>query len=125
MLGSIPDGLNVAEVMAVLEAIPGVQSVHELQIWCLSQEKVRANVHVVVSEDMPYTKNEWLRSVAKCLNHFGIVDMTVQVEDGAGVSDRADNGSEGTGMSRDLGHWTKHARNVRMTEILDGHAALA
>ncbi|KAK7928932.1 hypothetical protein PG985_005930 [Apiospora marii] len=71
LLESAPGGVD----------IPGIDSVHELHIWRLDQQKAIASAHVVVGADA--TVADFMRrarTVNECLHAYGIHSTTLQPE---------------------------------------------
>ncbi|KAF2868191.1 cation efflux protein [Massariosphaeria phaeospora] len=98
LLESAPPGVNLAHVQHDLEALPGVQSVHELHVWRLDQRKAIASAHVVVSEENLARFMEKAQTFGECLHAYGIHSVTLQPElapkeDEAMESSGADAGS--------------------------------
>lgn len=60
--------------------IPGIESVHELHIWRLDQQKAIASAHVVVSDQSMSNFIEKARTVNECLHAYGIHSSTLQPE---------------------------------------------
>ena len=60
--------------------IPGIESVHELHIWRLDQQKAIASAHVVVSDQSVSSFSEKARTVNECLHAYGIHSATLQPE---------------------------------------------
>lgn len=60
--------------------IPGIESVHELHIWRLDQQKAIASAHVVVSDESMSNFIEKARTVNECLHAYGIHSSTLQPE---------------------------------------------
>lgn len=60
--------------------IPGIESVHELHIWRLDQQKAIASAHVVVSDQSVEGFIEKARTVNECLHAYGIHSATLQPE---------------------------------------------
>lgn len=63
-----------------LPQIPGIESVHELHIWRLDQQKAIASAHVVVSDQSMSSFLEKARTVNECLHAYGIHSATLQPE---------------------------------------------
>ena len=76
---AVPASVDLAEVVAYLEKLPGVQAVHDLHIWAMSTTETALTVHLVkpvVEDDDPL-----LRRVAQQLHdRFGIEHVTIQIE---------------------------------------------
>jgi zinc transporter 1 len=60
--------------------IPGIESVHELHIWRLDQQKAIASAHVVVSDQSVSSFIDKARTVNECLHAYGIHSATLQPE---------------------------------------------
>ncbi|KAK7748540.1 hypothetical protein SLS53_000560 [Cytospora paraplurivora] len=81
LLQSAPRGVEIADVKHDLEKIPGIESVHELHIWRLDQQKAIASAHVVVADDQSLSSFiEKARTVNECLHAYGIHSATLQPE---------------------------------------------
>ncbi|CAK7211842.1 hypothetical protein SCUCBS95973_001261 [Sporothrix curviconia] len=80
LMESAPRGVDVQDVQHDLEKIDGIESVHELHIWRLDQQKAIASVHVVVSDQTVSSFMEKARTVSQCLHAYGIHSATLQPE---------------------------------------------
>ncbi|KAJ5201733.1 uncharacterized protein N7498_006396 [Penicillium cinerascens] len=80
LLESAPTGVDPSDVQHDLEKVPGVDSIHELHIWRLNQQKTLASVHVVVSEPSVESFLETARTINQCLHAYGIHSATIQPE---------------------------------------------
>lgn len=80
LLESAPRGVEIDDVKHDLEQIPGIESVHELHIWRLDQQKAIASAHVVVSDQSMSNFIEKARTVNECLHAYGIHSSTLQPE---------------------------------------------
>lgn len=80
LLQSAPRGVEIDDVKHDLEQIPGIESVHELHIWRLDQQKAIASAHVVVSDESMSSFLEKARTVNECLHAYGIHSATLQPE---------------------------------------------
>lgn len=80
LLQSAPRGVEIDDVKHDLEQIPGIESVHELHIWRLDQQKAIASAHVVVTDDSMSSFLEKARTVNECLHAYGIHSATLQPE---------------------------------------------
>lgn len=99
----------VDRVTPRLLQIPGIESVHELHIWRLDQQKAIASAHVVVSDQSMESFLEKARTVNECLHAYGIHSATLQPETvaevggggsgGSGSGSAPGNLSEGVGSS--------------------------
>ncbi|KEY81233.1 cation diffusion facilitatormetal ion transporter [Aspergillus fumigatus] len=80
LLQSVPLGVDPEDVKHDLEAIPGVESVHELHIWRLNQEKALASVHLAVSDELIADFMETAKIINECFHAYGIHSTTLQPE---------------------------------------------
>ncbi|KAI3397775.1 hypothetical protein diail_10428 [Diaporthe ilicicola] len=98
LLESAPRGVEIDDVKHDLEQIPGIESVHELHIWRLDQQKAIASAHVVVSDQSMSNFIEKARTVNECLHAYGIHSSTLQPETAEGeiVQDTASTSVDAT-----------------------------
>lgn len=82
-----------------LVQIPGIESVHELHIWRLDQQKAIASAHVVVSDQTMDSFIEKARTVNECLHAYGIHSATLQPETVSGDGSASDHVSDGASSS--------------------------
>ncbi len=78
LLESAPAHCPPGAVRAQLEAIPGIESVHDLHIWSVSSGMVAMSAHAVVRE--PDRHQHVLEHVHDAMKLFGIEHVTVQLE---------------------------------------------
>ncbi|KAG6011161.1 hypothetical protein E4U43_008485, partial [Claviceps pusilla] len=76
----VPAGINVEHVKHDIEMINGVQSVHELHIWRLNQQKSIATAHIVVNDRTVRDFAETAKIIMECLHAYGIHSATIQPE---------------------------------------------
>ena len=77
LMESSPTHIDPAHVQVGLEALHGVDSVHDVHVWQLGQDQFNASVHVVTtlpSDDVLMTVREHMKDA------YGIDHVTVQVE---------------------------------------------
>ena len=78
-LDRVPEHIPPADVVAALEALPGVTRVHDLHIWSLSTTDVALTCHLVMPAGCP--GDAFLRAVSDLLHdRFAIGHSTIQVE---------------------------------------------
>ena len=78
-LDCVPEHIPPAEVVAELEALPGVVRVHDLHIWSLSTTEVALTCHLVMPAGCP--GDTFLSEAGDRLRHrFGIGHSTIQIE---------------------------------------------
>lgn len=81
LLGHVPSNVDVEEVRHDIEKVPGIESLHELHLWSLTQEKAIATAHVSVPEDTTVESFMGLaKTVSECLHAYGIHSVTLQPE---------------------------------------------
>jgi len=88
LLESAPAHISPGEVRARLEAIPGLESLHDLHVWSVSSGMVAMSAHAVVND--PERHQPVLEQVQAEMKSFGIEHVTVQLErhDSAGGETR-------------------------------------
>lgn len=77
LLQAVPSDVSIDNIRDKLKAVEGVVSVHELHIWQLSDTKIIASVHVLLS-----SRDYMLISskIRKTLHSYGIHSATIQPE---------------------------------------------
>ncbi len=78
-MDAVPRDINFNEVMNFMEALKGVEEVHDLHIWAMSTTETALTAHLVI----PHQENDdkFLSKVCKELNQkFGIGHSTIQIE---------------------------------------------
>ncbi|HJU68858.1 MAG TPA: cation diffusion facilitator family transporter [Gemmatimonadaceae bacterium] len=78
LLESTPSHIAVGTVRKQLEAIPGIESVHDLHVWTVTSGVVAMSVHAIVRE--PERHQHVLEHVHDAMRLFGIQHVTVQLE---------------------------------------------
>lgn len=78
LLESTPEHIPVDAVRKQLEAIPNIESVHDLHVWSVTPKMVAMSVHAVVRE--PSAHQHVLEHVHDAMRLFGIEHVTVQLE---------------------------------------------
>ena len=78
LLESTPRHIPVDAVRKQLQAIPDIESVHDLHVWAVTPQMVAMSVHAVVRE--PSTHQHVLEHVHDAMRLFGIEHVTVQLE---------------------------------------------
>ena len=78
LLETSPANISLGAVREQLEAIPGIESVHDLHVWTVTSGVVAMSVHAIVRE--PERHQHVLEHVHDALRLFGISHVTVQLE---------------------------------------------
>jgi cobalt-zinc-cadmium efflux system protein len=89
LLEGAPDHLDIDKIRTDLEAaIPGVENVHHVHAWSLTQDKPMLTLHARVA-DLSDSEQVTLAIGARLRERYGVDHVTVQIEcttctDGAG-----------------------------------------
>ena len=78
LLESTPDHIPLGAVRAQIEAIPGIESVHDLHVWSVTPAMVAMSAHCIVRE--PAHHQHVLEHVHDAMRLFGIEHVTIQIE---------------------------------------------
>jgi cobalt-zinc-cadmium efflux system protein len=78
LLESTPAHIPLPAVRAQLEAIPGIESVHDLHVWAVTPAVVAMSAHCIVRE--PEQQHHALEHIHDAMRLFGIDHVTIQLE---------------------------------------------
>ncbi|KZS93089.1 cation efflux protein [Sistotremastrum niveocremeum HHB9708] len=78
LLQGTPSSISVEDIRTAILRLPGVQSVHELHVWQLSETKIVASLHVWVSSGVDYM--DLAMQMRKVLHDHGVHSATIQPE---------------------------------------------
>ena len=78
LLEGVPKHIDLSSVRAQLEAIPGVESVHDLHVWSVTPRMVAMSAHAIVRDAS--MQQHVLEHVHDAMALFGIAHVTVQIE---------------------------------------------
>ena len=78
LLESTPAHISLGAVREQLEAIPGIESVHDLHVWSVTSTMIAMSAHAIVRE--PERHQHVLEHVHDAMRLFGIDHVTVQLE---------------------------------------------
>jgi cobalt-zinc-cadmium efflux system protein len=79
LFDGVPESVVLAEVDALLRAMPGVEDVHDLHVWAMSTTDIALSAHLVMPAGHP--GDAFLQRVADKLHeHFHITHPTIQIE---------------------------------------------
>jgi cobalt-zinc-cadmium efflux system protein len=78
LFDGVPEGVDLAAVSALLQALPGVERVHDLHVWAMGTSQVALTAHLVMPE---HPADDALLAAATQALHdrFGIEHVTIQV----------------------------------------------
>jgi len=81
LLEGTPRGMELERITAVIAAIPGVNSVHDLHVWSLGSESHALSCHISIQDIPPSESEQILREVKERLRAgFRIEHTTIQFE---------------------------------------------
>lgn len=80
LLESAPPHIDLRAVRTQMEAIPGIESVHDLHVWSVTPRMVAMSAHAIVRD--PAAQQHVLEHVHDAMQLFGIGHVTVQLETG-------------------------------------------
>jgi cobalt-zinc-cadmium efflux system protein len=84
LLESVPRHIDIDEVRATIESLPGVETVHHLHIWELGSGVYALSGHVQVTDKMVSECTDIVQDIAVRLEKdYGIVHPTIQIESSA------------------------------------------
>ncbi len=78
LLESTPAHIPLHAVRAQLEAIPGIESVHDLHVWAVAPTLVAMSAHAIVREASRH--QHVLEHIHSAMKLFGIEHVTIQLE---------------------------------------------
>jgi cobalt-zinc-cadmium efflux system protein len=78
LLESTPAHIPLPAVRGQLEAIPGIESVHDLHVWAVTPAVVSMSAHCIVRE--PAQHQHVLEHIHDAMRLFGIEHVTIQLE---------------------------------------------
>jgi cobalt-zinc-cadmium efflux system protein len=78
LLESTPAHIPLPAVRGQLEAIPGIESVHDLHVWAVTPAVVAMSAHCIVRE--PAQHQHVLEHIHDAMQLFGIQHVTIQLE---------------------------------------------
>ena len=81
LLESTPPGVSASNIAGTIEAIPGVDNVHDLHVWAIEPRLVMLTCHVLVDENQPALTSDLLKNIrGRIAQEFGITHITIQLE---------------------------------------------
>jgi cobalt-zinc-cadmium efflux system protein len=78
LLESVPDHLDLGEILRAMEAVDGLGDVHDVHVWTLTSGFVALSGHGMI--DDPADHMRILREVRERMAGFGIEHVTFQIE---------------------------------------------
>lgn len=75
LMNAAPEDMDLEQIKKELKKISGVKDIHHLHVWCISEDSVSAECHIVADD------TEIISKVTKLLdNKFGIGHCNIQIE---------------------------------------------
>jgi len=82
LMQGTPAGLDLRQVKTSLESIEGIDNIHHVHAWNLTDSEIHFECHVDLSDDVRISETEQIRQAIHSilLNNFNIRHVTVQFE---------------------------------------------
>lgn len=81
LMEGTPKHLDLKEVIAQIEGVPGVISIHDLHVWTITSGQNSLSCHVVVNGNLTISEGQnILRAIEQKLELFEITHVTIQLE---------------------------------------------
>lgn len=81
LLEGTPTGLQLANITSAVRAIPGVNDIHDLHVWCIGSDTRALSCHISIADIPPSASEGILRQVQALLAaQFHIHHTTIQFE---------------------------------------------
>ncbi|XP_028275877.1 zinc/cadmium resistance protein [Parambassis ranga] len=99
LLQATPPHMCVSDLRRRIASVPGVQAVHDLHVWQLTESHMVASVHVHCFAGLPpHRCADLMSGVTKVLQSVGVTSSTVQPEFAPSCGSSADNKGNGSSM---------------------------
>ncbi|MDD5457673.1 MAG: cation diffusion facilitator family transporter [Candidatus Margulisbacteria bacterium] len=82
LMHNVPKSVDLSRIQADISAIKGVQDIHHVHVWSLTEKDIHLEGHINVGEELTMCDvNELLCAIEKLLREkHGIIHTTIQVE---------------------------------------------
>ncbi|MBN1132237.1 MAG: cation transporter [Bacteroidales bacterium] len=82
LMQSTPSSLNVRNIRSKVEEIPGINNIHHLHIWNLTDQDIHLEAHVELNEDLKLSEIKIIQEKVEQLlrSRFNIDHVTLQFE---------------------------------------------
>ena len=80
LLQSVPENVDIENLSRELQAIDGVENIHDLHVWSLDGSYHIGSLHVVVNTTAKHREDDIYASVVQLLKNHHVQHPTVQVE---------------------------------------------
>jgi hypothetical protein len=89
-LQGVPPSINLDYLREDIRRVKGVNSLHELHVWQLSEAKIIGSVHVCVEKDVEYMRVA--KDIREVLHEYGVHSCAIQPEFGIVIDGDGMNG---------------------------------
>ncbi|MGB0258376.1 MAG: cation diffusion facilitator family transporter [Coraliomargarita sp.] len=81
LMQATPEGIDLEELQAAMEALDGVEEIHDLHVWSLDEEKRALETHILIQDDQ-LNEMEAIKSTMKALlqSEFSIKHTSLEFE---------------------------------------------
>ncbi|QDP41748.1 cation diffusion facilitator family transporter [Radiobacillus deserti] len=81
LMEGTPKNVNLDDIVATLNGVPGLSSIHDLHVWSITSGQNALSCHAVVTENISLIESQaMLRDIEHLLQHKGIGHITIQLE---------------------------------------------
>ncbi|WP_053217563.1 cation diffusion facilitator family transporter [Virgibacillus senegalensis] len=81
LMEGTPKNVEIGDIIAVIENIPGIHSIHDLHVWSITSGQNALSCHAVVNNNLSIQDSQkLLRTIEDQLQHQGIGHVTIQME---------------------------------------------
>lgn len=81
LMEGTPKNIDLDDIIQTMEAVPGVESIHDLHAWCITSGHNALSCHAVVDGELSVQDSQKiLRTIEHELAHKGIGHVTIQME---------------------------------------------
>jgi cobalt-zinc-cadmium efflux system protein len=81
LMEGTPKNMNLDDIIKTVEEVPGIVSIHDLHVWCITSGQNALSCHAVVDGDLSVQASQKiLRNIEHELEHQGIGHVTIQME---------------------------------------------
>lgn len=82
LMQGAPHGVDVAELIRSVKALPLVDNIHHIHLWSLDDRTVHLEAHVQLTLDIPLSEADVLRTSIenRIADEFGVNHITLQLE---------------------------------------------
>jgi|SRR5579875_3549556 len=81
VVDAVPSGIDLNEIIAIMEKVQYVDAVHHVHIWPLSTTENALTAHVVVSDQLSFAdKTKVVQEIRHQLEHHNVHHSTIELE---------------------------------------------